>query len=62
MENIRSEIDGGILIITMARGKANALDWQMIEELTGAVSQARSDPAIRGVVIASASPTENHII
>jgi len=56
MENIKCEVDGGIHVITLARGKANALDWKTIEELTGALAQARSDPAIRGLVIASASP------
>jgi enoyl-CoA hydratase/carnithine racemase len=56
MENIRCEIDGRILVVTLARGKANALNSKMIDELTGAVSQARSDSGIRGVVIASASP------
>src|SRR5262249_17717147 len=55
MENIKCEVADGILVITLARGKANALDWKMIEELTGALAQARSDSTIRGLVIASAS-------
>ena len=56
MENVRCETDSGILVITLARGKANALDWSTIEELTAAVSRARSDSDIRGVVLASANP------
>jgi len=56
MENIKSERSAGLLVITLARGKANAIDWKMIEELTDAVAQARTDSAIRGVVIGSASP------
>jgi len=56
MENIKCEIDGGILVITLAHGKANAIGWKMVEELTGAVNQAVADSAIRGVVLASASP------
>src|SRR5262249_60722447 len=55
MENIKCEVADGILVITLARGKANALDWKMIEELTGALAQARSDSTTRGLVIASAS-------
>lgn len=56
MENIKCEIDGGILVITLAHGKANAIGWKMVEELAGAVNQAVSDSAIRGVVLASSSP------
>jgi len=56
MENIKSDIDNGILVITLARGKANALDWKMIEELNQALSRAGSDSAVRGVVLASGSP------
>src|SRR5262249_9209885 len=56
MENIKAEADGRALVITLSRGKANALDWKTIEELTAAVSQARSDSAVRGIVLATASP------
>lgn len=56
MENIRSEISDGILVITLARGKANALDWKTIDELIGIAGRARSDSSIRAVVVASASP------
>jgi len=56
MENIRCEIDGNILVITLAHGKANAIGWKMVEELIAGVNQARSDSAIRGVVLASSSP------
>jgi len=56
MEDIKCEINDGILVITLSRGKANALDWKMMEELNAAAMQARSDSTIRGVVVASASP------
>src|SRR5499427_7431453 len=56
MENIKCEIDGNILVITLQHGKANAIGWKMVEELIAAVNQARSDSAIRGVVLASSSP------
>ena len=39
MEHIKTEINEGLLIITMARGKANALNGAMIEELNRAVEE-----------------------
>ena len=53
MEHIKAEINEGLLIITMARGKANALNRPMIEEMNLAVEDARSNKSVRGVVLAS---------
>jgi len=56
MEHIKSEQSWGLSIITLAREKANALNEQMVEELMDAVVNAKLDPQVKGVVLASASP------
>ncbi len=55
MPSIRTENVDGLLIVTLARGKANALNAAMLEELHGAMVQAHS-PDVRGLVLASGSP------
>lgn len=56
MDFIRCETDRDLAVITMARGKANALNSAMIDELIHAVAGAAADDAVRGLVVASASP------
>jgi len=56
MANIRCEYSWGLSIITLSRGKANALNSEMVDELLAAVDAARSDSQVRGIVIASGSP------
>ena len=53
MDHIRTETNEGLLVVTMARGKANALNGAMIDELSAAIADARSDDGVRGVVLAS---------
>jgi enoyl-CoA hydratase/carnithine racemase len=55
MTDIRTENVDGLLIATMSRGKANALNVAMVGELNAALAQAR-DASIRGLVIASDRP------
>src|SRR5436190_3494175 len=55
MTSIRTEVADGLLIVTLSRGKANALNAAMIEELHGAVAQAHG-PDMRGLVLASDRP------
>jgi enoyl-CoA hydratase/carnithine racemase len=55
MEFIRSDREGELLIVTLARGKANPLNETMVEELITALGAATSDD-IRGVVVASDRP------
>jgi Delta3-Delta2-enoyl-CoA isomerase len=52
MEFIRTDRDGELLIVTLARGKANPLNAAMVEELIAALNAATSDE-VRGVVLAS---------
>jgi enoyl-CoA hydratase/carnithine racemase len=56
MNHIRTETDDRLLIITMARGKANALNAEMVEEMNATIASAASEDQVRGVVIASDRP------
>ena len=56
MDFIRCETDGSLALITMARGKANALNSAMVDELLHALAGAATDEAVRGLAVASASP------
>jgi enoyl-CoA hydratase/carnithine racemase len=53
MEHIKIENTEGLLIIRMSRGKANALNGEMVEELIAAFSEAEASQSVRGVVLAS---------
>jgi enoyl-CoA hydratase/carnithine racemase len=55
MPSIRTENTDGLLIVTLGRGKANALNAAMLEELHGAMAQAHA-PDVRGLVLASDRP------
>jgi enoyl-CoA hydratase/carnithine racemase len=45
-----------ILIIKMARGKANALNSAMVDELSETICRTETDPSIRAIVLASDRP------
>ncbi len=55
MNCIRRERDGHVLVVHLARGKANALTASMVDHLHAAVDEAESDGAVRAVVLASDS-------
>jgi enoyl-CoA hydratase/carnithine racemase len=55
MSLIQNENRDGLLIVTMSRGKANALNAAMVDELNAAVSEAKTDE-VRGVVLGSGCP------
>jgi len=52
MQYISSERDGSVAVVTMARGKANALNEPMVDELNQAIADAASDGSVRAVVLA----------
>lgn len=56
MEHLQSERDGNLVVLTLSRGKANALNYALVEELCGAVESAAADDSVRGLVLASACP------
>lgn len=56
MDFVKLEIRDSVLVVTLARGKANPMNWQMVEELSEAARRASLDTEVKGVVIASESP------
>ncbi len=56
MEGIHCERLDKILVIRMARTKANALNISMVEELNSAVDSAAAEPGVRGIVLVSDCP------
>jgi len=52
MENVRTENRDGILVVTIDRPKVlNALNAQTVEEIYEALSNARSDDAVKAVIV-----------
>ena len=58
MEHIQSERNGNLSILTLSRGKANALNYALVEELCGAVAAAAADDSIRGLVPVGVMPAK----
>ncbi len=56
MQHIRLEREDDILVITLARGKANALTDAVVAELQQALNHAERDSHTRAVVLTSAQP------
>lgn len=56
MEYIKTEADDGLLIVTMSRPKANALNSPMVDELNRIVEDARKNDSVRALVLASDRP------
>lgn len=55
MTTIRSEDhDAGVRLLTLDRPPANAIDEEMLRDLAAAVAAARSDDAVRAVVLTGA--------
>ena len=54
MADVKSHRSGSVLVVTMARAKANALAPPFVEELLTAFADAAADDSVRGVVLASA--------
>ncbi|HYG99820.1 MAG TPA: enoyl-CoA hydratase/isomerase family protein [Terriglobales bacterium] len=56
MEFVKTLQDSEVRILTLSRGKANALNLVMVEELIEAVRASEEDGDVRAVVFASAHP------
>jgi enoyl-CoA hydratase/carnithine racemase len=56
MKHTRIDKDTGLMVITLGRGKANAMNGDMVQELLLAAEEARNDSSISGLVFASDSP------
>lgn len=55
MPHLRLARDGSLLIVTLDRPKANALNPALVDELLAAVATAAQDAEVRGLVLASSS-------
>ncbi len=53
MRHINCEIEDTLFIVVMARDKANAINSEMIEELNAALDEAKDNPNIRAMILAS---------
>ncbi len=51
MNFVTVTVDQRISHIYLDRGKSNALDQQMIEELRQTIIEARENPAIEGIIL-----------
>jgi enoyl-CoA hydratase/carnithine racemase len=56
MEYVKYKRAGPLAVIELARGKANAMNDDMVDELMTAVTGASADESVRGVVLASDRP------
>jgi enoyl-CoA hydratase/carnithine racemase len=54
MQFVRTSDDSEVRILTLSRGKANALNSVMVEELIDAVRQCEDDSTVRALILASA--------
>jgi len=57
MSTLRSDLNYGVLLLTIDRPKANAFNLELIAELQTAFKQAAKDPQIRIVVLTGAGRT-----
>lgn len=57
MEKVRSTVEDGIAVVTIASPPVNALDAVVRAGLAEAVRRADADPAVRGIVIAAEGRT-----
>ena len=55
MEIVTIKRRGALAVIKLARDVINALNQQLVDELSGAIRQASDDAQVRGVVLSSAS-------
>src|SRR5450755_4378154 len=56
MEHVQAGRHNDLLILTLSRGKANALNYALVEELYAAITNAATDESVRGLVLASDRP------
>lgn len=56
MQHLTLEFDDSVAILTLNRGKANALNGEALTEIHDALKELNVNADVRGVVVASASP------
>ena len=56
MGTLQRELRGEILVLRLAKPRANAIDDELVQDLLDAVAAANEDPAVRSILLASAHP------
>jgi enoyl-CoA hydratase len=56
MGGLRIEQEGGFRIWRLAKGRGNALDEALVEDISDAARAAALDPAVKGILLATAHP------
>lgn len=54
-ENVRIELERGVAIVYLSRGATNALNLELVTEVSQVIESAKLDAAVRGLVLASAN-------
>jgi enoyl-CoA hydratase len=57
MSLIRTDRQGDVLILHLARGRANALNAELVEQLDSSLELAAADAGVRALVLASDAPS-----
>lgn len=57
MSTVKLEIADGLATLTLDKGRGNAIDRPLIDDLRHELGVVEADPAVRGVLLASAHPT-----
>ena len=55
METIRTENRDGVAVVTLNRGTTNAINRQLVDELTDTLRQLKNDTQVRGAVLVSSN-------
>ena len=53
---MRLSIDGGVAELRLARGKVNALNPQLVDEIAETLQRLAADPDVRAVILAADGP------
>ena len=53
METIRTENRDGVAVVTLSRGTTNAINRQLVDELTDTLRRLKDDPETLGLVLGS---------
>lgn len=56
METLKVERDGPVMTLRLDKGRGNAIDERLVEELSLAATQFEQDDGVRAVLLASAHP------
>ena len=56
MSTVRLERKGEVAVLRLDKGRGNAVDEELVEDLSEACERIEADDSVRGVLLASAHP------